>query len=598
MTRGREERERIERELGASCRALHDSEERLRILMMATASIMWTADPVGRFAAPQPGFEALTGSRFAEYRGWTWLDFIHPGDRDRMRQAWRVAAVNRSRLEIEHRVRVSDGCFRHVLTRGVPILGPEEDGEPGRLRGWIGISADIETRRQAEQELQRLNATLERRVAERTAELAEANRQLLRQIEERSRAEEALRHAQKMEAVGQLTGGVAHDFNNLLTVMMGGLDLILRQVAREGAARPERIRSAAENAMQGARRAATLTQRLLAFSRRQPLDPRPIDANRLVSGMADLLRRTLGESVALQIERGEPLWLAEADPNQLENAVLNLAVNARDAMPDGGQLRIGTANVSFAEGAPEVEGVAGDYLMIAVADSGTGMDKPTIERAFEPFFTTKEVGQGTGLGLSQVYGFVRQSRGHIRLETAPGNGTTVRIYLPRQDVAAATPERGGVPPASAPLRDPTWAPLRDPTSAPLRGPTSAPLRGDGETVLVVEDNAAVREYCTHCMRALGLHVIEAASGMAALAMLDRNPRIGLLFSDVGLPGGMNGRELAEAARHRRPGLRVLLTSGYALPAFSPDDPASGEPQFLAKPFTAADLTAKLRQVLE
>ncbi len=596
--RERQERERVERALQSSYRALRDSEERLRILMGATGSIMWTADAVGRFRDHQPGFEHLTGAPFAAYRGWNWLGFVHPADRDRMRAAWREAAVGKSLLELEHRVRMGDGEYRTMLTRGVPILGPEEDGEPGRLLSWVGTTADIDTRTRAEQALQRLNETLERRVIERTAELAELNRQLLRQIEERARAEEALRHAQKMEAVGQLTGGVAHDFNNLLTVVMGGLDIIQRQVARPEGPSPERIRSAAENAMQGARRAATLTQRLLAFSRRQSLDPKPIDANRLVSGMSDMLRRTLGEKVALRLDLAPDLCVTEADPNQLENAVINLAVNARDAMESGGRLVISTANRELAE----AEGGSSPYVMIAVADTGSGMDAVTIERAFEPFFTTKDVGHGTGLGLSQVYGFVRQSRGHVRIDSTQGEGTTVRIYLPRRNpatsVADAAPAHAATPPRADGhhgLRASGHDELRAAGRDELRAAGHDELRAAGATVLVVEDDAAVRAHSTRSMRELGYAVVEAADGAAALDQLDRNPDVGLLFTDVGLPGGMNGRELAAAALRRRPGLRVLFTSGYALAAF----PAAEAPQhlLLAKPFTAADLAAKLREVL-
>ena len=565
--REREERERIGRELKSSYGALRDSEDRLRMLMAATASMIWNADSVGRFIAPQPGFEQLTGARFDQYRSWNWLNFVHPDDRDRMRAAWRTAAVERGLLEIEHRVQFRNTGYRHVLTRGVPILGPAENGEPGRLLSWIGTSSDIEMRKQAEFGLQRVNETLERRVAERTTELAEANRQLLRQIEERARAEEALRHAQKMEAVGQLTGGVAHDFNNLLTVVMGGLDLILREIGREPA-RPERLRSAAENAMQGARRAATLTHRLLAFSRRQALDPKPIDANRLVSGMSDMLRRTLGEAVTLRIGLADGLWSTEADPNQLENAVLNLAVNARDAMPEGGRLSIATANAEFGDGIAGDHAMAGQFVVIAVSDTGTGMDEATMERAFEPFFTTKDVGQGTGLGLSQVYGFVRQSHGHVRIESEPDQGTTVRIYLPRRTSSARAEEAAPAQPALG-------------------------IRADGESVLVVEDDAAVRAYSKHCLRELGYRVVEARDAAAGLALLDRDPGIGLLFTDIGLPGGMNGRELAEAALARRPRLKVLFTSGYPLHAFEGEAPA----HLLAKPFTAADMAARLRELL-
>ncbi len=387
-------------------------------------------------------------------------------------------------------------------------------------------------------------------------------------------AQERLRQSQKMEAVGQLTGGIAHDFNNLLQVVLGNLEILHRNLPEDAA----RLRRSAENAMNGARRAAVLTGRLLAFSRRQPLAPRPVDANGLVAGMSDLLGRTLGEAVRIETALADGLWRAEADPNQLENAILNLAVNARDAMPDGGTLFIETANARLdrAYAARNADAKPGEYVMIAVSDTGTGMDKQTMDRVFEPFFTTKEVGKGTGLGLSQVYGFVQQSGGHVRIRSKPGEGTGVRIYLPRSlggTAEGAEESDGAAPPAG-----------------------SRP-----ETVLMVEDSAEVRAYSAEVLRELGYEVLEAADGPSALDLLGRSAgaRVDLLFADVILPGGMTGTALDERARALRPGLKVLFTTGYARSA---PDSASGRldpgTEIIAKPFTYADLAARTRAVLD
>ncbi len=426
--------------------------------------------------------------------------------------------------------------------------------------------------RRSEERLQRLNETLELRVAERTMELATANAKLRDEVAERERAEAALRQAQKMEAVGQLTGGVAHDFNNLLTVVIGGLETVERRAATLPAL-PEAsaITAAAGIAMQGARRAATLTHSLLAFSRKQTLQPRPTETNRLVADLSDLLHLTLSDSITLEPILADDLWQTMVDPNQLEAALLNLAVNARDAMPDGGRLTVETANAWLDENAADLEAEnvePGQYVVIAVTDTGFGMSADTLAHAYEPFFTTKGVGHGTGLGLSQVYGFVKQSNGHIRIWSEQGRGTMVRLYLPR--LIASAPE--APPVASTPI-----------------------AAGGAETILVVEDNDIVREYSAGILRELGYQVLEAADGAWALRVLGREPGVRLLFTDIGLPGGMDGGTLAERALAEHPELKVLFTTGYAGSSDFGRDGTGGE--LIRKPFSYADMAAKIRSAL-
>jgi signal transduction histidine kinase/CheY-like chemotaxis protein len=412
--------------------------------------------------------------------------------------------------------------------------------------------------------------------------LREANESLAQQIAERDRAEVALRasesrlrQAQKMETIGQLTGGIAHDFNNLLTVILGGLETIGRQASTlPQGTEVKRIARSSAMALQAVDNAATLTQRLLAFSRQQPLAPKPLEANRLVAEMSEILRRTLGETISLETVLAGGLWRTLADPNQLENALLNLSVNARDAMPDGGRLTIETANANLDDAyVDQLDDTvsAGQYVLIAISDNGAGMDAQTVERAFEPFFTTKEVGKGTGLGLSQVYGFVRQSKGHVRLYSEPGQGTTVKIYLPRL-----------IAPADAPQ--------------PETQAVSQPVSATDGTVLVVEDHDALRAYSTDALRELGYTVLEAAAGQKALEILDSHPDIVLLFTDVVLPDGMNGRQLADEALRRRPGLKVLFTTGYTRNAIIHDGKLDDGVHLLSKPFTYADLAAKLHRI--
>jgi PAS domain S-box-containing protein len=391
-----------------------------------------------------------------------------------------------------------------------------------------------------------------------------------RDMTERRAAEERLRLAQKMEAVGQLTGGVAHDFNNLLTVIGGNLETLQRRLVERDDQPLQRLVNSATRA---ASRAAVLTHQLLAFSRRQPLEPKSVLVNSLISGMSDMLRRSLPESISIETVLAGGVWPVFVDANQLENSLLNLAVNARDAMPDGGRLTIEAANVWLDEAYAAAADIAsGQYVGIFVSDSGVGMAEDVVSKAFDPFFTTKEVGQGTGLGLSQVYGFVKQSGGHVRIYSEIGAGTTIKIYLPR-------------------LRSPDSA-VDDQPSAP-----TVPL-GKGETILVVEDQADVRNYSVEMLRELGYRVLDAPDGRSGLRMIDAHRDIALLFTDIGLPGGMNGRQLADEALRRRAALRVLFTSGYAQNAIVHHGRLDPGVQLITKPFTFSGLALKVRSVLD
>ena len=435
-----------------------------------------------------------------------------------------------------------------------------------KARAEVGKKADElgQALQQADalnEKLKKLNETLEQRVSA--------------EIRERLAAEDALRQAQKMEAIGQLTGGVAHDFNNLLTVILGGLDSIKREIEKgPGDLDVARLRRMQGMASKGAERAATLTSRLLAFARRQPLAPKPVDLNRLVGGLNELLQRTLGERIALEVVSAAGLWVAHADPAELESALMNLAINARDAMSNGGNLTIETANVCLDDDyvSALVEPVpAGQYVMLAVSDTGEGMDKKTIDRVFEPFFTTKAAGKGTGLGLSQVYGFVRQSGGHIRIYSEPGQGTVVKLYLPRELTKQP-----------------------DCSEQPV-GRSSAD--GGSETILVVEDHDGLREYSAGILRELGYNVLEAADAEAGLRLLEDKPGVDLLFTDVVLPG-LNGRQLADEALKIVPQLKVLFTTGYTRNAIVHNGVLDAGKHLLPKPFAIEDLAAKVRILLD
>jgi signal transduction histidine kinase len=399
--------------------------------------------------------------------------------------------------------------------------------------------------------------------------LMASNDQLLEQIDRREQAEDQLRQAQKMQALGQLTGGIAHDFNNMLGVILGAHDLILRRI-RKGDFGIERFVEAATDA---AKRAAMLTQRLLAFARQQPLAPQTIDANKMIGSMSDLLNSTLGEQIQIETVTSAGLWIVNADAQQLESAILNIAINARDAMPDGGKLTIETANAyldeAYCRQNPEIE--PGQFVMIAITDTGAGMSPDTAARVFDPFFTTKPVGRGTGLGLSQVYGFVKQSRGHIKIYSELGSGTTAKIYLPRF-VGGATK-------------------LTPEIAEPMR-------TGDrSEAVLVVEDDVLMRRLSSEALHELGYTVFDSDSAANALAILDREPGIKLLFTDVVMPG-TNGKKLADEACRRRPDLKVLFTTGYTANAVVHGGVLDAGVNFLSKPFTLNQLAAKVRSVLD
>jgi two-component system NtrC family sensor kinase len=408
----------------------------------------------------------------------------------------------------------------------------------------------------------------------RTRREAAANEMLRAEIARREQTEEALRQAQKMEAVGRLTGGIAHDFNNLLTAIIGNLDLALRRL--DG---PDRVRGWLANCRQASERAATLVQRLLAFSRQHPLEVKSVDINRLVQGMSELLGRSIGETVTIETVLAGGLWNAAIDPNQLENAIVNLAVNARDAMADGGSLTIETANCHLDETYVETAGedvAPGQYVMVAVSDSGSGMTREVMNRAFEPFFTTKPTGVGTGLGLSQVYGFVKQSGGHIRIYSEAGEGTTIKLYFPRLT------GRTDIPP---------WI-AREPAA-----PASAASADGTETVLVVEDDPQVNKLAVEALQERGYQVLSAPDGPAALRLAGTAP-IDLLLTDVVLPGGINGRELTDEMRRRRPAIKVLYMTGYTRNAIIHHGRLDPDIDLLTKPFTADALTRKVRRVLD
>ena len=648
---------------------LRQTDRLLRTILETASGLVYAKDRRGRMLLGNEPTLALIGKSWADVAGRTDLEFL-----DDPVQAEAVMA-NDERImasgvseEVEEPVGVAGGQPRIWLSTKAPM----RDGQ-GAVVGMVGISQDITARKRAEADLQALNATLEARVAERTAERdrawknaqdlicvitaagefravnpawtavlgwepdeligqhflfvthpddAEATlaahdtalQDILPRYEFRcrhkdgsyrwiawsatpdaglvyasgrnvtaekeaavalARAEDLLRQSQKMEAVGQLTGGIAHDFNNLLAAISGSLELLQRRVE---SGRTDGLQRYTLAAMTAAQRAASLTQRLLAFARRQPLDPKRVDGNRLIADMDDLLRRTLGPGTDLEIVLAGGLWPTLCDSNQLESAILNLAINARDAMPVGGRLTIETGNAFLDEAYARSQGGEvrpGQYVMISITDTGTGMTPEVMARVFDPFFTTKPIGQGTGLGLSMLYGFVKQSEGHVRVYSELGQGTTFRLYLPRlrgvMDVAG--------------------------DAAPLAPATSAEVE-TGQTVLVVDDEPTVRMLVVETLQDLGYAALEAADGSAALTILESAAPIDLLVTDVGLPG-LNGRQLAEAARRVRPDLRVLFITGYAHNA-AIGNGGLLEPgmEIVTKPFALEALAAKIREMIE
>ncbi|WP_237481251.1 PAS domain S-box protein [Lichenibacterium dinghuense] len=484
------------------------------------------ADAEGEWVSVNAACMAVLGWSEAELVGRTseWLE--HPDDREQSRRVVRALSEGEALSRFDIRLRTRSGDYRWLSWTVTPSDG---------LLFAVGrdVTADKE------------------------------------QAVEQARLEEQLRQSQKMEAVGQLTGGIAHDFNNLLTGITGALDMMQRRIVQGRTVDVERYVGLA---MSSANRAAALTHRLLAFSRRQTLDPRPVDGNALVSAMEDLLRRTLGEGVVLELALWPDLWQTRCDPHQLENAVLNLCINARDAMPDGGRLTVETTNASLdGRAASERDIPPGDYVAFSVSDTGTGMPPDVVAKVFEPFFTTKPIGQGTGLGLSMIHGFARQSGGQVRIHSVVGRGTTMRILLPRHRGEGEVQEESGL--------------------------VEAPRAAAGETVLVIDDEATVRTLVGEVLGELGYATLEAHDGPSGLALLRSNARIDLLVTDVGLPGGMNGRQVADAARVLRPDLKVLFITGYADRAAVGNGHLDPGMHLLTKPFAMEALAVKVRDII-
>ncbi len=524
----------------------------LRTFTAAVPGVVYAKDVDGRMLVANHGATQVIGKPPSFYLGKTDLEFLE--DKEQARQLMetdqRIMHGGKT-VQIEERVDMPDGSATHWLSIKAPLVN-----DAGVVTGLIGSSIDVTARKEAEAQLLELNRTLEARVSEAVAE--------------REAAQAALRQSQKMEAVGQLTGGIAHDFNNLLAGITGSLDLIKLRLGQGRIADVERYLSVAHGAAQ---RAASLTHRLLAFSRRQTLLPVPTDVNVLVRDMQELIDRTVGPSICLNVVLEAAASTCLVDPAQVENALLNLCINARDALPNGGEIAICTYNQALQRG-PQLdpELVPGIYLTICVADDGVGMNAETLGKAFEPFFTTKPVGAGTGLGLSMIYGFAKQSGGQVRIESHEGKGTRVYLQLPSHAVQAEAPY-------------------------PARPATEAPWASAGETVLVVDDEPSVRLFVSEVLGNYGYVVIEAADSLAGLQLLRSDTRIDLLVTDIGLPGGIDGRQMAQAGRETRPGLPVLFMSGYAQPHVLDDTPADPLTAVMGKPFALEALTRNVEGLL-
>ncbi len=555
-----EDRARREEELDRSI-------GRFRAAIAAMHGVLWTNSPDGRMLGEQPGWAALTGQSEEEYQDHGWARALHPDDAAPTIAEWERSVATLSAFEFEHRVRRRDGVWRNFAVRAVPIVGMG-----GEVVEWVGVHTDITEQREAERALTEQAALLRRQVEHRQraeAQLRQLNdtleTRIATEIAERHQAEAALAQAQKMETIGQLTGGVAHDFNNLLQVVSGNLQLLGREVAGNPVAE-RRVTSA----MAGVERGAKLAAQLLAFGRRQALEPRIVNVTRFVHGMHDILRRAIGEGVAIDTIVSEGLWNTFIDPAQIENAILNLAINARDAMAGHGRLTITVANTRVASPAASADEVAaGDYVELSVGDTGSGMTPDVMARVFEPFFSTKAEGKGSGLGLSMVYGFVKQSGGHVRIDSTPGRGTTVQLLLPRafgaEDAERAVDER--------------------------------PVAGGTETVLVVEDDDDVRATVVGMLEELGYRVLTAGDPDAGLAMVQGGATPDLLFTDVVMPGTIDSADMARRMREHLPDLSVLFTSGYAESAIVHGGRLDLGVELLAKPYSREALARRVRQVL-
>jgi PAS domain S-box-containing protein len=529
--------------------SLRESEERFRLVAESAPVMLWMSDSSGQCVYTNRAQRDFWGVTLESLSDFDWSSTLHPEDRAQLFEIYERAMHERTGFNTQARFRRSDGEYRMIGTRASARFASN-----GAFVGMIGVNVDMTEVRRAEMELHTLNATLEQRVTD--------------EVIKRSQAEETLRQVQKMEAIGQLTGGIAHDFNNMLAVVIGGLNLLKRRLRRG----ETNVDSYVEAALEGAQRAASLTQRLLAFARQQPLEPVPIDLNRMVGDMTQLLERTLGETIRIQTRFAPDLWTVRADRGELESAVLNLAVNARDAMKSGGLLSIGTSNTVLDEHEARDLGLpSGEYVLITFADVGTGMTPDVLARAFDPFFTTKSVGEGTGLGLSQVFGFVKQSRGHVKIDSDSGRGTTVRIYLPRFP--------GEVIPA------------------PSHTAQEARSGAANECILVVEDEPRVRAFSVEALSDLGYDVVSAANGAEAMQIIERGQPVTLLFTDIVMPD-MSGWKLAEFAARTLPDLKIVFTSGYAPEATRQEVSSFANSTILTKPFSIEQLAARIREALD
>ena len=523
---------------------LRGGEARVRALVDSLPQLLWSARPDGDFDYFSPQWVDFTGVPAAQHLGEGWLDAVHPDDRDDLQAAWSQALQGGLPFDLEHRLRRHDGVWRWFNARASAIR--DEDGS---IRRWFGSSSDVT-------EIVEARRHLEERVAERTREL-EAS------LEERARAEAALAQAHRLETVGRLTGGVAHDFNNLLTVVIGGLDMILKNPADTA-----RVKKLSEAALAAGRRGERLTRQLLAFSRRQELKLEVIDVGALIEQVEPLVRRAVGEAIDLKVNCEAGIGASRLDPAQFEAALLNLVVNAADAVEGAGRIDIHTRRVTLADG--EISGAsAGDYVAVSVADTGAGMAPEVMQRAFEPFFTTKEVGKGTGLGLAQVYGFMSQCGGAVAIASRPGEGATVTLYVPAIDAVPSVE-------VAREVADDSWA--------------------AGTAILLVEDDAAVRAVTESLLQEMGCEVTTDIDAPSAMARLKTGQAFDLLISDIVMPGGMNGVELATWTRAQRPDLPIVLTTGYAGDQFA-DGSAEITWPVVRKPFRAEQLSAAVRDAL-
>ncbi|WP_339759795.1 PAS domain-containing protein [uncultured Hoeflea sp.] len=526
---------------------LKASEEEFRSLAQSMLNHIWTATADGKIEWLNDRVLAYSGETAEKLKGDGWAGIVHPEDFPGAAAAWSEALDSGEVYQVEFRIRRHDGNYRWHVVRAMPVKD-----ETGEVRRWVGSNTDIEHAKLNEAALAELNATLEERIEERTEELVQSQK--------------ALQQSQKMETIGKLTGGVAHDFNNLLQVVAGNLQLLAKDVAGN-----ERAETRVKNALAGVDRGAKLASQLLAFSRRQPLEPKVINVGRFVHGMDDLLRRSIGETVDIEVVVAEGLWNTLADPTQVENALLNLAINARDAMDGAGKLTIEASNArlddSYTAGLDDVS--SGNYVLLAVTDTGNGMDETTLEQVFEPFFSTKPEGKGTGLGLSMVYGFVKQSGGHIKIYSEPGHGTTVKLYLPR---ALGEEEHEVLAPCG-------------------------PARGGTETILVVEDDEDVRATVVETLSDLGYRVLTARDAQGGLAVIQSGVPVDVLFTDVVMPGTLKSPEMAKLAKASNPDLVVLFTSGYTENSIVHGGKLDPGVELLSKPYTREALDGRIRHLI-